>query len=275
MKRFRSSNLAIYAILLLACFAALFPLYNLVTTSLKSNSEYILHTAGFPSAPTLDSYRFIIVEGGMLGFFINNLILIPIGVAAYLAVCLAAGFAFGKLRFPFKLPLFLMVLFLMIFPQMLLAMQIFRLASSLGLVNTYLGVILVWTAYFAPFGTYIMTTYYSSVPFELVESARMDGASTLLILVRIMVPIASPMVGTLLIIGVQSMWNELPFSLLLLQDGSKRTVALAIAMLKGEYGLRAPDLSAAVAIASVVPIALFLVFQRRITLGTLAGSIKG
>jgi ABC-type glycerol-3-phosphate transport system permease component len=120
-----------------------------------------------------------------------------------------------------------------------------------------------------------MTTYFSAVPYELVESARMDGASTLAILVRIMAPVASPMVGTLLIIGVQSMWNELPFSLLLLQDDRMRTVSLAIAMLKGEYGMRAPDLSAAVALASVVPIALFLVFQRKITLGSMAGSIKG
>jgi ABC-type glycerol-3-phosphate transport system permease component len=190
-------------------------------------------------------------------------------------VCLAAGFAFGKLRFRLKLPLFMAVLFLMIFPQMLLAIQVFRLSSVLGLVNTYLGVVLVWTAYFAPFGTYIMTTYFAAGPYELVESARIDGASTFRILVSIMAPVAAPMLGTLAIIGVQSSVNELPFSLLLLQDGSKRTVSLAIAMLKGEYGLRAPDLSAAVAIASAVPILLFIIFQRKITLGSLAGSVKG
>jgi len=275
MKRAGITNRIIYAVLSLASFAALFPLYHLVVTSQKSKTEYLDNTVGLPIAPTLESFRFIIVDGGMLGFFVNNLVLIPLGLCAYIAVCLSAGFAFGKLRFPFKLPLFLSVLFLMIFPQMLLAMQIFRLASSLGLLDSYLGVLLVWTAYFAPFGTYIMTTYFASVPFELVESARMDGASTFSILTRIMAPVASPMVGTLVIIGVQSMWNELPFSLLILRDGTKRTVALAIAMLKGEYGLRAPDLSAAVVLASIVPIALFLVFQKKITLGTLAGSIKG
>lgn len=275
MKRSSPSNYIIYAVLFLASFAALFPLYHLVITSFKSVAEYMDNPVGFPMNPVLSSYRFIIVDGGMLSYFANNLILIPLGTAAYIAVCLSAGFVFGKLRFPGRLPVFLLVLFLMIFPQMLLAMQVFRLASSLGLLNTHLGVILVWTAYFAPFGTYIMTTYFTAVPYELVESARLDGASTFLILVRIMAPIAAPMVGTLLIIGVQSMWNELPFSLLILQDGSRRTVALAIAMLKGEYGLRAPDLSAAVALASVVPVVLFLIFQRRITLGSLSGSVKG
>lgn len=276
-KRFRLDPMQalIYTVLGLSAFLALFPLYHLVATSLKSNAEYITRTAGFPLQPVLDSYTYIIHQGGLLRYFLNNLILIPLGVVLYIAVCLAAGFAFGKLRFKGKLPLFLAVLFLMIFPQMLLAIQVFRLSSSLGLINTYFGVVLVWTAYFAPFGTYIMTTYFSSVPYELVESARMDGASTLTILIRIMAPIASPMVGTLLIIGVQSMWNELPFSLLLLQDNKMRTVSLAIAMLKGEYGLRAPDLSAAVTLASVVPIVLFLLFQRKITLGSMAGSIKG
>lgn len=268
-------QIVIYAVLGLSSFLALFPLYHLVATSFKSNAEYIERTSGFPLQPVLDSYVFIIRQGGLLRYFLNNLILIPLGVLVYIAVCLAAGFAFGKLRFKGKLPVFLGVLFLMIFPQMLLAIQVFRLSSSLGLINTYLGVVLVWTAYFAPFGTYIMTTYFSTVPYELVESARMDGASTFTILVRIMAPVASPMVITLLIIGIQSMWNELPFSLLLLQDDKMRTVSLAIAMLKGEYGLRAPDLAAAVSLASVVPIALFLLFQRKITLGAMAGSIKG
>jgi ABC-type glycerol-3-phosphate transport system permease component len=275
MRRASLSRTLIYAVLFVSAFAALFPLYHVTATSLKSNAEYLERNSGLPLHPVLDSYRYIVVDGGICRFFANNLVLIPSALALYLAVCLAAGFAFGKLRFRLKVPLFLAVLFLMIFPQMLLAIQVFRLSSALGLVNTYFGVILVWTAYFAPFGTYIMTTYFTSVPYELVESARIDGASTFRILRSIMAPVASPMVATLLIIGVQSLWNELPFSLLLLQDGEKRTVSLAIAMLKGEYGLRAPDLSAAVVLASAVPIALFLVFQRRITLGNMAGSVKG
>jgi multiple sugar transport system permease protein/raffinose/stachyose/melibiose transport system permease protein len=275
MRRLDTAKLVIYAVLFLCAAAALFPLYHVGVTSLKANAEYLDNKAGLPLQPTLASYRYILVEGKMLRFFANNLVLIPLALAAYISVCLAAGFAFGKLRFRFKMPIFLGVLFLMIFPQMLLAVQIFRLASVLGLINTHLGVVLVWTAYFAPFGTYIMTTYFAAVPYELVESARMDGASTFRILTRIMAPIASPMVATILIIGVQSMWNELPFSLLLLQDESMRTVSLAVAMLKGEYGLRAPDLSAAVVLASSIPVVLFILFQRKITLGTLSGSIKG
>ena len=145
------------------------------------------------------------------------------------------------MRFRLRLPLFLLVLFLTIFPQLLLATQVFKLISLLHLTNTGPGVILSWVAYFAPFGTYIMTTYFADMPYELVEAARIDGASQLRILVSVMTPLAAPMIATIAIIGFQSMWNELPFSLLILQDQGSRTLTLGIAMMRGEYGLRVPD----------------------------------
>jgi ABC-type glycerol-3-phosphate transport system permease component len=167
------------------------------------------------------------------------------------------------------------MLFLMIFPQMLLSIQIFQVCRKLHLVNSYIGLILVWVAYFAPFGTYIMTTYYSTVPWELIESARLDGAGTFQLLVRIMVPVAKPMIGILAIIGFQSMWNELPFSMLLLQKDTLRTVTQGIAMLQGQYGLDDTVLTAGIMVASAVPLALFLFFQKYIAMGAYAGSVKG
>ena len=215
------------------------------------------------------------IDGLLLRFAVNTLILVPIGLVVYIAVCVAAGYAFGKMRFGSKRPLFLLVLFLMIFPQLLLATQVFHLISILNLTNTGLGVILTWVAYFAPFGTYIMTTYFTDMPYELVEAARMDGASHGRILVSVMTPLAMPMIATIAIIGFQSMWNELPFSLLILQDETLRTITLGIAMMKGEYGLAVPIQSAAVIIASLVPLIIFLAFQRYVTLGVTAGAIKG
>jgi hypothetical protein len=103
----------------------------------------------------------------------------------------------------------------------------------------------------------------------------LTGASQLRILVRVVTPLAMPMIATIAIIGFQSMWNELPFSLLILQNQGSRTLTLGIAMMRGEYGLRVPILSASVVIAMAVPLVIFLIFQRRITLGVTAGAIKG
>lgn len=270
-----SSRVLVQVLLIFFVIASLLPLYNVVAASFKSGDEFVANPFLPPKSPTLDSYVYAVISGRLLRFAVNSFILVPLGLVLYLGVCICAGYAFGKMRFRLKRSLFLVVLFLMIFPQLLLATQVFKLISLMHLTNTGLGVILAWVAYFSPFGTYIMTTYFTDMPYELVEAARMDGASHLRILVSVMTPIAMPMIATIAIIGFQSMWNELPFSLLILQDQSSRTLTLGIAMMRGEFGLGVPILSAALVIAMAVPLIVFLVFQRHVTLGVTAGAIKG
>jgi raffinose/stachyose/melibiose transport system permease protein len=270
-----SSRVLVQVLLIFFVIASLLPLYNVVAASFKSGDEFVANPFLPPKSPTLDSYVYAIISGRLLRFAVNSFILVPLGLVLYLGVCICAGYAFGKMRFRLKRSLFLVVLFLMIFPQLLLATQVFKLISLMHLTNTGLGVILAWVAYFSPFGTYIMTTYFTDMPYELVEAARMDGASHLRILVSVMTPIAMPMIATIAIIGFQSMWNELPFSLLILQDQSSRTLTLGIAMMRGEFGLGVPNLSAALVVAMAVPLIVFLVFQRHVTLGVTAGAIKG
>jgi len=271
----RIPNTIMYIVLVVFAVFAVYPLIYTVQTSLKTMPEYLENKLAWPQQSTLENYHTVLIKGNMLKYFRNNLIVMPLAMIVYLVVCIAAGFAFGRLRFPFRLPIFLTMLFLMIFPQMLLSIQIFQVCRKLHLVNNYIGLILVWVAYFAPFGTYIMTTYYSTVPWELIESARLDGAGTFQLLLRIMVPVAKPMIGILTIIGFQSMWNELPFSMLLLQKDTLRTVTQGIAMLQGQYGLDDTVLTAGIMVASAVPLVLFLFFQKYIAMGAYAGSVKG
>jgi ABC-type glycerol-3-phosphate transport system permease component len=270
-----STRVMVHLFLIVLVALSLLPLYNVVAASFKTNDEFVGNPFLPPKAPTADNYVYAAISGLLLRYTANSLLFVPVGLVAYLAVCISAGYAFGKMRFRFKQPLFLLVLFLTIFPQLLLATQVFRLVSLLGLTNTGVGVILTWVAYFSPFGTYIMTTYFTEMPYELVESARMDGASHIRVLASVMTPLAAPMIATIAIIGFQSMWNELPFSLLILQDQTRRTVTLGIAMMRGEFGLRVPILSAALVVAMAVPLTVFLIFQQRVTLGVTAGALKG
>lgn len=270
----RTAKAVIYFFLILFSAMALFPLYFSFVTGFKSVAEYTSNQMGLPQTWTGANWRHIVEQVGLVGYLGNNAILIPAGLVLYLVVCSAAGFAFGLLRFRGKLAIFTAVLFLMIFPQMIIAVPVYMMAVNLGLVNTFFGVVLVWVAYFAPFGTYIMTTYFSTIPRSIIESARMDGANVFQILLRLMIPIAAPMLAIITIIGFQAMWNELPFSLLLLQQPDMRTLTLGIALMKGEHGLPVPILSAALAFASIVPLMVFLFFQRHIAGGAMAGSVK-
>jgi ABC-type glycerol-3-phosphate transport system permease component len=255
-----------YTLLTAFSLIVVYPIYFSVISSLKTTADYTADKIGFPMAATLENFVKVLVQMNMLKFLGNTLLLVGVGMMLYFLICTAAGFAFGKLRFKGRLSAFTFVLFIQIFPQMVIAGQVYQLISKM---------ILVWVAYFAPFGTYIMTTYYSSVPKALVESARMDGAGVFQQLVRIMIPIAKPMIGTLGIIGALAMWNELPFSMLILQRQELRTLTLGIALMQGEFGLPTPVLSAAVLVTSGVPLILYIVFQNYITMGSVAGSVKG
>lgn len=270
-----SGKIPLYLILIVFVVFALYPLLHLLVTSLKTTAEYVDNKLLWPALPTFKNYIYVLFQGKMLRYFLNNCLLMPLAIVGYLFVCITAGFAFGKLHFRYRLPIFLAVLFLMIFPQLLLSVQLFQICRNLHLINTYPGLILVWIAYFAPFGTYIMATYFSTVPYEIIESARMDGANTWRIIFSIMIPISMPMIGVIFIIGFQSMWNEFIFSLLLLQKESIRTITLGIGMMQGQYGLDDTKLTAAVMTASIVPLVLFLFFQRYISMGAFAGSVKG
>jgi ABC-type glycerol-3-phosphate transport system permease component len=268
-------KIVIYIILIFFAIISIYPLYHVVITSFKQLNEYIDNRVLPPTHWVLDNYNVAIGQCDLLYYFRNNIILIPAAMVFYLFVCITAGFAFGRLRFRLRLPLFLFVLFVMIFPQMLLSLQIFQLCAKFHLTNSYLGVILVWTAYFAPFGTYIMTTYFSTLPYEIIESARIDGANTWSILSRIATPMALPMMGILLIIGFQSMWNELPFSLLLLQKMEMRTVTIGIAMIQGQYGIPDTTQTAVIVISSIIPMLVFVFFQKYIATGAFSGAVKG
>lgn len=266
---------AIQTLMVLLAVASVLPLYNVVSASFKSGDEFTVNPVLLPRAPILDNYGYAAFSAQLLRYSLNSLLYVPVAVVLYLFVCVCAGYAFGKMRFALRRPLFLMVLFLSIFPQLLLATQVFKLVSLMHLTNTGLGVILAWVAYFAPFGSYMMTTYFSDMPYELVEAARIDGASQYRILGGVMAPMALPMISTIAIIGFQSMWNELPFSLLILQSQNSRTLTVGIAMMRGEFGLRVPILSAALVIAMAVPLVIFAVFQKQITLGATSGALKG
>jgi len=271
----RSVTIIMYCTLVIFALMALYPLIFVIITSLKSAGEYVNNKLMFPKEITFSNYYYVWIKAHMFRYFLNSSIVIPCGLILYLFVCISAGFAFGRLRFPYRFSIFLTVLFLMIFPQMLLSIQIFQICRTLHLVNNYFGLILVWVAYFSPFGTYIMTTYYSTVPMEIIESARLDGTNVWQILLYIMIPIAKPMIIIIIIIGFQSMWNELPFSLLLLQTANLRTITQGIGMMKGQYGLDDTILSAAIISASLVPLLLFIFFQKEITMGAYSGAVKG
>lgn len=271
----RISQSIVYLFLILVTLMSLYPIYFSVISSFKSIEEFTYSKNALPQQWVTDSYQYVFRNLGIIGYMVNSLIVVTLGMIGYLYICNAAGFALGMLRFKLKLPVFSFLLFFQIFPQMVIASQVYRICSKMGLINSRLGLVIVWVTYFAPFGTYIMSTYYASMPRSLLESARIDGANVFGQLFRIMIPMAKPMVGTIGIVGSLAMWTELPFSLLLIQKPELRPLSLGIAIMKGEHGIPIPTLSAAIILSIIIPVILYLLFQRSIHQGSTAGAVKG
>ena len=183
------------------------------------------------------------------------------------------GFALSHLRFRFRRQIFLLLLTGLIIPVQVIMVPFFHVVIELGLLNSRIGLGLVYGAFFSPFGIYLMTTYYASLPRDLMEAARVDGASVWQIYYNIVLPLGRPALVTLAILTTLNCWNDVLLALLVLQD--TRTLMVGIAALQGEYGADIPVIAAAVIVAAAPVIGLFIFFQRRILGGIMLGSVKG
>jgi ABC-type glycerol-3-phosphate transport system permease component len=252
----------------------LLPFYFMVITSLKDMDTYLEEKLLPPSRPTFDNYIAVFAQLKLARYFRNSVVVLVSTLVPYMLICTAAGFAFAKLRFPLRIPLLLLVTAIMIFPQMVLGVQIYNLQARIGLLNTHVGLVCAYLGYFAPYAAYLMTTYFRNIPQTFLEAARIDGAGLWSIYARIMLPVARPMLVTVIIVGSQAVWNELPFCLLLLRSSEKRTLMAAIALLQGEYGVPAMEMCAALTVVALPIILLYVLAQRQIQRGILAGGIK-
>jgi ABC-type glycerol-3-phosphate transport system permease component len=145
---------------------------------------------------------------------------------------------------------------------------------SLGLVDTYLSVIFLYTAVNTPFNVYLMTAFFKAVPDELLEAARSDGAGVVSIFSRIMIPMSVPALATLVIFNALYVWNEFVFALLLLHDDSVRTVTVGVLQMQGRFFHDYPGLLAGLLIVSLPMVGVYIVFQRYLVQAIAAGALK-
>ena len=177
------------------------------------------------------------------------------------------------LRFPYRKLLFIVILASLMIPVQVVLVPFYRTIVTLGLVNTRIGLIISYTSFFLPFCVYLMTAFYSALPRELVEAARMDGAKLIQIWWHVMLPLGKPALITLGILNTLYCWNDVLISLLVLQK--ERTLMVGIAALKGEYTTNVPLLMAGIVIAAAPIVIIYVIFQRRIVNGIATGAVKG
>lgn len=252
----------------------LFPLLWMLSVSFMSSGE----AANFPppllpSAPTLDHYRDLFVNQGMGRYMWNSFALATLATLLALLFTVPAGYAFAKLAFRGRERLFQLLIGTLVIPAQIGTLPLFLMLKGMGLVNTYAGALVPWLA--SIFGLFLVRQYALSIPDEMLEAARVDGASEGQIFRRIVLPTLSPILVTLGLFVFLGSWNDFLWPLIILTDQSNYTLPVALAALSREH-VQDVELMMAGAVITVAPVLiLFLALQRFYIRGMLAGSVKG
>jgi ABC-type glycerol-3-phosphate transport system permease component len=258
----------------LFCVSAVLPLLFMAATAFRTEADWANSRIGLPTTFSFGAFERAWTSANIGVYFRNSAIVTFSTVALSVATATLAGYAFSKLRWRLSGAVYLFVLAWLAIPPLLLMVPIYVELVQLGLLDTYWGVILLYTALNLPFNVYLMTAYFKSVPDELIEAARIDGAGIHRTFQRILLPLAKPAIATLVIFNVLWAWNEFLFALLLLQTDNVKTLTVGVLQLQGRFTADYPALMAGLLITSLPVIGAYLVFQRHLVRGIVAGAVK-
>jgi len=276
----RLSGVALHVSVIGLTLAWIVPTLGLFVSSFRSLAD--ISSSGWwtalapPFRFTLDNYAKVLSTGNLGGAFINSLMItipatvIPTTLAAF------AAYAFSWMKFPGRDWVFLGLVGLLVVPLQVTFIPLLSLFHNFGLNGTFIGIWLAHTGYGLPFAIYLLANFFRNLPTDLFESAEIDGAGTLTVFFRIVVPLSVPAIASLVIFQFLWIWNDLLVALIYLggsQDVAPTTVA--VAGLVNSLGQGYQLLTAAAFFSMIVPLIVFFSLQRFFVRGILAGSVKG
>ena len=259
------------------CFATLVPILYALSVSLNAENSLLSSDFRFiPKQFTLDNYKAVFTEQSVMLWFKNSMILAVCTVVISLGAAIPAAYVFSRKRFAGRGAILEILLLLYSFPSVLSMFAIYKLLSPLGLVNSRIGLILVYTGTMAVFGLWNMKGYFDTIPIEIEEAASIDGASSFQLVTKIVLPLAKPSILVTAVMILIYVWNEYLFAITFMTGAEKYTLAA------GLYSLQATEISgswpvfaAASLVVSAPILIIFFAVQRHMTSGLTAGGVKG
>ncbi len=273
-QRDRLSRILLYGMLVTGAVMALLPMVWMVSASLMPSGEASSFPPRFfPSRVTFDHYLDLFTRLNLGRYLLNSAFVAFVVTLSSLAINSMAGYAFAKLRFRGRDRLFRTLSTALVLPVQVAMLPLFLLLKNMGLINTYWGVIIPGLA--SIFGIFLVRQYALAIPDEMLDAARVDGASEFRIFWSIVVPGIVPILATLAIWTFLATWNDFMWPLIVLSDESLYTLPVALANLSGEH-VQDTELMMAGSVITVIPVMLvFLFLQRYYIQGVMAGSVKG
>ncbi|MDC3416629.1 carbohydrate ABC transporter permease [Aquibacillus salsiterrae] len=271
----KKAGISFYITIAIFIFLTMFPFIWVFLTSIKPTKEIFSSFDWFTSNVTMSSYKSALTSQPLLKYMWNSFVVSSI--TTLVAVGLASMSAYAVTRLPIRFKgLFLgLVLASAMFPQVAIISPIYNLISSLGLRNSYGGLVIPYITVSLPLAIWLLSTFFQKIPTQLEESAKLDGATPLQTYRKIIFPLAAPGVFTTAILVFIAAWNEFLFALTINTENEWRTIPVGLAMYQSEFTVPWGDITAATVIVTIPIVVIVLLFQKRIVSGLTSGSVKG
>ncbi len=270
------SRLGSYGVLALFAFIAVFPVAHILTISLRPSDQLLSRSLEFiPDGASLNNFRVLLTETPFLRWLANSLLVSGVVTITGVALASTAGYALSRFRFGGRKAALSGILVTQMFPATMLLLPLYIVLVRLGLINSYLGIIVIYTATALPFCVWQMKGYYDTIPASLEEAARIDGASPWQAFYQVILPLAAPALVITALFSFMSAWNEYVVAAVVLQDTGLFTMPVGLkgfqASMSTQWGLYA----AGSLLVSIPVIVLFLVLSRYLISGLTLGAVKG
>jgi multiple sugar transport system permease protein len=271
----RAGKVALMIGLILGAVFAAGPVLWMLSSSFKSNTQiFELPPRLITDTFSFDAYDAIFTDPETMRFFLNSYIVAGAVTVLTLLVAIQAAYAFSRFDFRGKRILNVIIVSVQAVPPITLLIPYFGLMVALGLYNSYPGLILTYMVFTLPYAIIMMTGYFNTLPKELDEAVRVDGAGSMTALWRVLVPISIPGIVSIGIYTFMIAWNEYLFALTLTRTIDMRTVPIGIQLLMGQHSYEWNQIMAMSVLGSIPVLILFLFFQRYFISGLTAGSVK-
>lgn len=268
------STILVLIFLGLIALSTIYPMLFMALSSLKGKIEYLKDPFGLPKKFIVQNYILLFKQYGVMTAIFNSFLTTIVSILLTAFFAALASFPLAKLKFKGRESIFMFITAFMMVPVAVLMIPTYVLFSKMGLINNYLSVIIFWFVIDLPYGIYMMTANFRSIPTELIESAKIDGASLPRVFVSIVLPIAKPILVTMIIIYFMWNWNDLLMPMILLQSEYMTTLTVAVATIVGKYFSNLPLLLSGLLINSLPTVIIYLIFQKYIIKGVTVGAIK-
>lgn len=252
-----------------------YPFLYMVSTSLKSMNEFFVNPFQvIPESFTFQNY-ISVFDMGLTTYFVNSLLITVSAVILVVFVASLASYPLSRMRFKLNRPLFLLFVAGMMLPIHATLIPIFVLTQNMGLYDTLFALLGPYIAFSLPISIFILTQFMQEIPKELEEAAQMDGANHWKLFWKIMFPNLAPAIATIVIYNFVFLWTEFIFALILISSPGNMTLPLGLQNFYGEFSVNVPGLMAALTLASIPVIVVFLLAQEKVVKGLTGGAVKG